>query len=117
MCHLELSMDAEELAGLEQTEQEMQESRMDPAFANGEFPPQDAEFMHPAAGMQLQTSDKMVLNADTDPSEVPAGWALNQTLGRWIDPDNTETWGKVPRNATCPCNSGKKFKHCHGGVN
>ena len=23
-------------------------------------------------------------------------------------------WGKVSRNALCPCGSGKKFKHCHG---
>jgi preprotein translocase subunit SecA len=23
-------------------------------------------------------------------------------------------WGKVPRNAKCPCGSGKKFKHCCG---
>ena len=23
--------------------------------------------------------------------------------------------GKVGRNAACPCGSGKKFKHCHGG--
>ncbi len=26
------------------------------------------------------------------------------------------TWGKVSRNAPCPCGSGKKFKHCHGMV-
>ncbi len=25
-------------------------------------------------------------------------------------------WGKTPRNAPCPCGSGKKFKHCHGRV-
>jgi preprotein translocase subunit SecA len=25
-------------------------------------------------------------------------------------------WGKVSRNAPCPCGSGKKFKHCHGDV-
>ena len=24
------------------------------------------------------------------------------------------TWGKVSRNAPCPCGSGKKYKHCHG---
>ncbi len=24
------------------------------------------------------------------------------------------SWGKVGRNETCPCGSGKKFKHCHG---
>ena len=27
------------------------------------------------------------------------------------------TWAKVPRNAPCPCGSGKKFKHCHGALN
>jgi preprotein translocase subunit SecA len=31
-----------------------------------------------------------------------------------IDPANPSTWGKVPRNAPCPCGSGKKYKHCHG---
>ncbi len=31
-----------------------------------------------------------------------------------IDPNNPATWGKVPRNAPCPCGSGKKYKHCHG---
>jgi preprotein translocase subunit SecA len=23
-------------------------------------------------------------------------------------------WDKTPRNAPCPCGSGKKFKMCHG---
>jgi preprotein translocase subunit SecA len=23
-------------------------------------------------------------------------------------------WDKTPRNAPCPCGSGKKFKQCHG---
>jgi preprotein translocase subunit SecA len=31
-----------------------------------------------------------------------------------IDPNDPSTWGKVQRNAPCPCGSGKKFKHCHG---
>ena len=31
-----------------------------------------------------------------------------------IDPADPSTWGKVPRNAPCPCGSGKKYKHCHG---
>ena len=25
-------------------------------------------------------------------------------------------WGKTPRNAPCPCGSGKKYKHCHGRI-
>ncbi|AVA23149.1 preprotein translocase subunit SecA [Rhizobium sp. CB3171] len=30
------------------------------------------------------------------------------------DPQNPATWGRVGRNETCPCGSGKKYKHCHG---
>ena len=25
-----------------------------------------------------------------------------------------DEWSKTPRNAPCPCGSGKKFKKCHG---
>jgi preprotein translocase subunit SecA len=31
-----------------------------------------------------------------------------------LDPDDPSTWGRVRRNAPCPCGSGKKYKHCHG---
>ncbi len=33
-----------------------------------------------------------------------------------MDPHDSSTWGKVPRNQACPCGSGKKYKHCHGKV-
>ncbi|MDP2373011.1 preprotein translocase subunit SecA [Reyranella sp.] len=33
-----------------------------------------------------------------------------------LDANDPSTWGKVARNAPCPCGSGKKFKHCHGRV-
>jgi preprotein translocase subunit SecA len=28
--------------------------------------------------------------------------------------EDPRTWGKVSRNAPCPCGSGKKYKYCHG---
>jgi preprotein translocase subunit SecA len=31
-----------------------------------------------------------------------------------VDPLDPATWHNSPRNALCPCGSGKKFKHCHG---
>jgi hypothetical protein len=31
-------------------------------------------------------------------------------------PRDPPSWGKVPRNADCPCGSGKKFKRCHGAL-
>ncbi|MFT8676170.1 preprotein translocase subunit SecA [Acetobacter sp.] len=34
-----------------------------------------------------------------------------------IMPDDPSSWGETPRNAQCPCGSGKKYKHCHGRVN
>jgi preprotein translocase subunit SecA len=33
-----------------------------------------------------------------------------------IDPNDPSTWGRVGRNAPCPCGSGKKFKFCHGAL-
>ena len=118
MCHLELSVDAEELAAMEraQTEIEMQETRMDPAFADKEVAKADSAGPHPAAPMQIQNASTKVLSVDIDPADAPPGWKLNTALNRWLDPNDPDTWGKVPRNAACPCGSGKKFKHCHGAI-
>jgi preprotein translocase subunit SecA len=33
-----------------------------------------------------------------------------------VDPNDPGTWGKVQRNAPCPCGSGRKFKQCHGAL-
>ena len=38
------------------------------------------------------------------------------TQAEEIDPNDPSTWGKVARNAPCPCGSGKKYKHCHGAI-
>lgn len=40
----------------------------------------------------------------------------NRSQDTQVDPNNPETWGRVKRNALCPCGSGKKFKHCHGAL-
>ena len=32
----------------------------------------------------------------------------------YINKNNNKDWGKVSRNAQCPCGSGKKYKHCCG---
>jgi preprotein translocase subunit SecA len=36
--------------------------------------------------------------------------------GRGVDPNDPATFKGTPRNAPCPCGSGKKYKHCHGRV-
>ncbi|MBN9560653.1 MAG: preprotein translocase subunit SecA [Alphaproteobacteria bacterium] len=33
-----------------------------------------------------------------------------------VDANDPSTWHSTPRNAPCPCGSGKKYKHCHGRI-
>jgi preprotein translocase subunit SecA len=55
--------------------------------------------------------DEMAL-ADATLSPAMAGNGMQRVIDR--DPKNPATWGKVGRNESCPCGSGKKYKHCHG---
>ena len=64
------------------------------------------------AAAEYERSDSQVdPNLDNNPSRP----MVRNSKGN-IDPNNPATWGKVPRNALCPCGSGKKFKHCHGKI-
>jgi len=47
-----------------------------------------------------------------EPAMAMAGAAEADSPAR--DAGRPESWGKVPRNAPCPCGSGKKYKQCHG---
>jgi preprotein translocase subunit SecA len=50
-------------------------------------------------------------------AEPPVQAALVQPYrAEQIDPARPETWVATPRNAPCPCGSGKKYKYCHGKV-
>jgi hypothetical protein len=37
-------------------------------------------------------------------------------LGRERNPQDPTTWRDVRRNESCPCGSGKRYKHCHGSL-
>ena len=43
-----------------------------------------------------------------------AAMPLARTPAEPAGANEADLQGKVPRNAPCPCGSGKKFKHCHG---
>ncbi|MCU0837638.1 MAG: preprotein translocase subunit SecA [Rhodospirillales bacterium] len=52
-----------------------------------------------------------------DPMAPPDGDTITTTrpsVNAAFDAANPETWQRTPRNAPCPCGSGKKYKHCHG---
>lgn len=78
-------------------------------------------------GDRAATDDGVSLTAETP---LPAGMVLRHPLNprsaavppqrqpapnlQGFDAKNPDTWAQVPRNAPCPCGSGKKYKHCHG---
>ncbi|HCD17694.1 MAG TPA: preprotein translocase subunit SecA, partial [Rhodobiaceae bacterium] len=54
-------------------------------------------------------------------ADAPAQAPMRASAAKMVaapafDPQDPATWGKVARNAPCPCGSGKKYKHCHGAV-
>lgn len=49
-------------------------------------------------------------------SESHPGGSGPMAQGNPAAQGNPNTWKNTPRNAECPCGSGKKYKHCHGLV-
>jgi preprotein translocase subunit SecA len=53
------------------------------------------------------------------PTAISAGRATARQAARPAAKQETvvkDEWSKTPRNAPCPCGSGKKFKMCHGAA-
>jgi preprotein translocase subunit SecA len=85
-----------------------------PPLEGAELPPMEAHHFDPTTG-----EDEFALEAA---SAGPAGATAiaakpartRKAAGAAVNPADPSTWGKVQRNALCPCGSGKKYKHCHG---
>ena len=89
MSHVELEVG--EPSQFNPTQQEMTETREDPAFVG-----------------------EAAYAGDQDPAPLPFGPVVRRQASDNLDPDDPSTWGRVSRNSACPCKSGRKYKHCHG---
>jgi preprotein translocase subunit SecA len=78
-----------------QTEAAMRETREDPALSSDV--------------VGTVEDDQPMRATGTDGAPVTSRSAAAE-----INPNDPATWGKVQRNAPCPCGSGKKYKQCHG---
>jgi preprotein translocase subunit SecA len=75
-------------------------------------PPQGHETRRdPALDMEPRVLQAAELTSAPNDGLGPA--AMHGVLTEEADDDIR---GKVPRNASCPCGSGKKYKHCHGSA-
>ncbi len=98
LSHLELKLEGEPPPELRPRPQPMIETRQDPAFA-GIVPDGPDEVV---AGAAVLASPGVTLKR-------PGSHARGA-----IKREDRSTWVNTPRNANCPCGSGKKYKHCHG---
>ena len=72
-----------------------------------DLPPMQAHHVDPTTGL-----DEFAMANAALAAEQGVGLARKPVQGRKdadIDPNNPATWGKVSRNAVCPCGSGKKY--------
>ncbi|MEL6621325.1 MAG: preprotein translocase subunit SecA [Pseudomonadota bacterium] len=96
-----------------------------PLFEESELP--ELEAYHPAPELIGDGLDHFALadqaisaEADRyeqgyeDDGELKTAPVRTRVAAGARDPSDPSTWGKVARNAPCPCGSGKKYKHCHG---
>ncbi|MGK2923205.1 MAG: preprotein translocase subunit SecA [Methyloceanibacter sp.] len=83
-----------------------------PPLEGADLPPMEAHHIDPTTG-----EDEFALEA-AGAGPVGGGAArparARKIAAAAVDPADPSTWGKVQRNALCPCGSGKKYKHCHG---
>jgi preprotein translocase subunit SecA len=82
-----------------------------------ELPPMQAHHVDPFTGEdELAMADAALaagMRSDGPAAERRAPLQTRRAAGA-LNPKDPSTWGKVSRNAPCPCGSGKKYKHCHG---
>jgi preprotein translocase subunit SecA len=81
-----------------------------PPLEPAELPPMEVHHFDPNTGedeFALETA-----NGGGNGRGAAKGARVKKVGG--ANPADPSTWGKVQRNALCPCGSGKKYKHCHG---
>ncbi len=108
LSHVELRTDVEEAIAKQRENESQQELRPElrPAAEDDIAQVTSRNSSQRAA----QTQHEPAMTAET----APPGYVLHEGTGRYLHPGDPETWGKIPRNAACPCRSGKKYKQCHG---
>ena len=73
-------------------------------------PPRGLLELHPEPALALAGGEPELELADGGLARL----STRPGRGMAVDANNPATWRNSPRNAPCPCGSGKKFKHCHG---
>ena len=97
---------------------ELRPDEEQPLLQPVELPEMEAHHIDPATGLdEFEMADAAIAQAGRRvPGQVERRepQSTRRSAEGGVDPKQPSTWGKVSRNAFCPCGSGKKYKHCHG---
>jgi preprotein translocase subunit SecA len=85
-----------------------------PALQPVNLPEMHAHHIDPVTGLDELALADAAIAADGTQREFRPPMQTRKGTGETVDANDPATWGKVSRNAGCPCGSGKKYKHCHG---
>jgi preprotein translocase subunit SecA len=96
LARIEPPSEEQIVAALHRQATNVKEGRQDPAAA-----PAAAAAEEETAGQDVRVTRR-------------AQPVVSRQAAAELDSNDPSTWGKVPRNAPCPCQSGRKYKHCHG---
>ena len=114
LAHVELAKQ-EEVPPLEATElPPMEAHHFDPTTGEDELALETAGGSGNGRGGAKQARARKSGSAAKAGSATKAASAAKPVTAAAVNPADPSTWGKVQRNALCPCGSGKKYKHCHG---
>jgi preprotein translocase subunit SecA len=82
-----------------------------PPLDAAELPPMEAHHFDPLTG-----EDELALAGANGGGNGGGAKLARARKAESVNPADPTSWGKVQRNALCPCGSGKKYKHCHGAL-
>jgi preprotein translocase subunit SecA len=85
-----------------------------PPLEDAELPPMEAHHLDPNTGEDEFAFEGAIAGPAEGRGATKAAPRARKSAAASPDPTDPSTWGKVQRNALCPCGSGKKYKHCHG---
>jgi preprotein translocase subunit SecA len=86
-----------------------------PPLDGAELPPMEAHHLDPTTGEDEFALETANAGGNGRGAAKPArARKVVLAAAAAANPADPATWGKVQRNALCPCGSGKKYKHCHG---
>ncbi len=98
LAHVQINVDnVMNQINLAPKKQQMFETRNDPALLNKPISRDNIDFLQ----------ENVIITKNPLRSNIKADER---------NPHDVNSWGNVGRNELCPCNSGKKFKHCHGAA-